>query len=234
MLTVNSINIFYGYIGALSGVSIQVNEGELAALIGSNGSGKSTLIKAIMGVIPCIDGSICFMEKRIDGLDSHIIANLGISIVPEGRRLFPYMTVLENLQMGAYVEKARNTTDETLEYVYEVFPKLKNLQVQLARTLSGGEQQMLAIGRALMAKPKLLLLDEPSLGLAPILTERLFEVIKQIKESGVTVLLAEQDAYQALSIADKAYLMENGKVIMSGSGQELLSNKYIKKAYLGM
>ncbi|RLE51214.1 MAG: ABC transporter ATP-binding protein [Candidatus Methanomethylicota archaeon] len=234
MLVVDRINVFYGDLQALWDVSLKVEKGEILALVGSNGAGKTTTLNTISGILKPRSGKIEFMGKRIDGMPPHKIVELGIAQVPEGRQLFPEMTVLENLEMGAYTKRAREKFYDTLEWVYQLFPILKERKNQLAGTLSGGEQQMLAIARALMSRPQLLMLDEPSLGLAPKLVLLVFEMIHKINEEGVTILLVEQNVRHALSIAHRGYVIETGKIVLEGSGQELLENEYVKKAFLGM
>jgi branched-chain amino acid transport system ATP-binding protein len=233
MLKVNKIDVFYDALQVIWGVSLEVNEREIACIVGPNAAGKSTLLNTISGLLHPKSGSISFLGKRIDHLSPDKIVELGISLVPEGRRLFSEMTVLENLELGAYSKEARLKKDETLEWVFQLFPILKERKNQLARTLSGGESQMLAIARGLMSKPKLLMLDEPSLGLAPQLVLKLFDVIAEIKK-GLTILLVEQNAYEALKLADTAYLLENGKIKLRGTGKELMDDDYLKKAYLAL
>jgi branched-chain amino acid transport system ATP-binding protein len=234
MLEVNGINVFYGDIQALWDVSFEVEEGELVVIVGSNGAGKTTTLKTISGLMHPDGGSIRFLGQRIDQASPHRIVEMGIAHIPEGRGLFPYMTVLENLEMGAYTRRARAKKDKSLEWVYGLFPILAERRGQLAGTLSGGEQQMLAIGRGLMSRPRLLMLDEPSLGLAPMLVLDVFETVKQINEQGVTVMLVEQNVRHALELADRAYVLENGRTTLQGTGKELLENDYVKEAYLGM
>jgi branched-chain amino acid transport system ATP-binding protein len=234
MLIVDKIDVFYGDLQALWNVSFTVEEGEITVIVGSNGAGKTTTLKTISGLLRPTSGSISFLGERIDRMPPHSIVELGISQIPEGRRLFPNMTVLENLKVGAYALKAWEKKDETMEWIFQLFPVLKERKNQLAGTLSGGEQQMLAIGRGLMSKPKLLMLDEPSLGLAPKLVLSTFNIIKQINKEGITILLVEQNVRQALELADKSYVLETGKLTLKGEGKELLKNEYIKKAYLGI
>ena len=234
MLSVNKINVFYGDLQALWDVSLKVEKGELVALVGSNGAGKTTTLKTISGLLKPRSGSITFQGVRIDKLQSHQIVELGIVQVPEGRGLFPQMTVYENLLMGAYVKRAWDKRFETLEFVYNLFPILKERKHQIAGTLSGGEQQMLAIAKALMSRPKILMLDEPSIGLAPKLVLKVFEMIKKIHEEGVTILLVEQNVRRALEIADRAYVLETGRIVLEGTGKELLESEHVKKAYLGL
>lgn len=233
MLQVNNINVFYGKIHALKGVSLNVNDGELVALIGSNGAGKSTTLRTISGLLRPKQGDISYHGQRIDTLPPYQIARLGISHCPEGRRLFGQLTVMENLRLGAVNQKDRNGIARSYEEVFALLPRLKERRGQLAGTLSGGEQQMLAIGRALMSRPKLLMLDEPSLGLAPIIAEVIFKVIKRLKDGGTTLLLVEQNARQALAIADRGYVIETGRVILGGDAATLHANPEVEHAYLG-
>lgn len=233
MLTVEGLSVSYGAIRALSDVSFHVDEGEIVALIGANGAGKSTTLRAISGLVDKEKGTIIFQGQPIHHLPPHQIVSLGISHVPEGRRVFPLMTVAENLEMGAYTRKDKKGKKRDLEMVYAKFPRLKERQNQLAGTLSGGEQQMLAIGRALLSRPKLLLLDEPSMGLAPMLVQHIFETIREINEAGTTILLVEQNARMALSLADRAYVLETGRMVLSGPAKELAENPQVKKIYLG-
>jgi len=234
MLEVSQVDTFYGKAQALWGVSLRVDEKEIVALIGANGAGKTTLLNTISGSLRPASGHATFLGKKIDGLPPHAIAELGISHVPEGGKLFPDMSVHENLEMGAYSYHAWKRKEETLGQVYQIFPRLKEREKQLARTLSGGEKQMLAMGRGLMSKPKLFLFDEPSYGLAPILLLEIFRVIKSLHEQGLTVFLIEQNVHHALEIADRAYVLENGRIILEGKGGDLLSNDYVRKAYLGL
>lgn len=233
MLKIDNLELNYGVIRALKGITMEVNEGEIVTLIGANGAGKSSTLKAISGIEKIKSGSITFMEENLHRKSAQDIVKRGISHVPEGRRIFSGLTVLENLEMGAYLRKDKEGIRQDLKMVYERFPILEARSKQDAATLSGGEQQMLAMGRALMSRPKLLLLDEPSMGLAPILVREIFSIIKDIKKQGTTVLLVEQNARMALSIADRAYVMETGSIVLSGSGEELASSKDIQKAYLG-
>ncbi len=233
MLTVEKLNVYYGMIHALKDVSFQVKEGEIVALIGANGAGKTTTLQTVSGMLPSKSGSIRFEDHDITRMPSHRIVQLGISHVPEGRRMFSDLTVYENLRMGAYTRKNKSEIDATLSMVYERFPRLKERARQLAGTLSGGEQQMLAMGRALMSNPRLLLMDEPSMGLSPLLVSEIFDIIQQISKQGVTILLVEQNAKKALSIADRAYVLETGSIVMEDDAQALLNNEAIKKAYLG-
>ncbi|MBR6472770.1 MAG: ABC transporter ATP-binding protein [Firmicutes bacterium] len=232
LLEVNDINVYYGAIHAIKGISFEVNEGEIVTLIGANGAGKSTTLNTVSGLLRSKTGSIHFLGEDIGKVPAHKLVERGLSQVPEGRRVFLQMTVQENLEMGAYTGKS-SEIQSNLELVYEQFPRLKERYKQVAGTLSGGEQQMLAMGRALMSKPKLLMMDEPSMGLAPILVEQIFEIIKNLHEAGTTILLVEQNAQMALSIADRAYVLETGKISLSGPAQELLHNDSVRKAYLG-
>ena len=231
MLKVDNINVYYGNIHAIKDVSFEVHHGEIVALIGANGAGKSTSLKTVSGLLSSRTGSISFLGSPIDRVPAHKRVAMGLSQVPEGRRIFLQMTVLENLQMGAFTSKA--DTKEDLEKVFRQFPRLLERKTQIAGTLSGGEQQMLAMGRALMSQPKLLMLDEPSMGLAPILVEQIFEIIKELHKAGTTILLVEQNAEMALKIADRAYVLESGRITVSGTGKELAASDRIKKAYLG-
>ena len=231
LLKIDDINVYYGAIHAVKGVSLQVDEGEIVTLIGANGAGKSTILNTISGLLRAKTGSITFMDKDITSVAPHKIVELGLAQCPEGRRIFAQMSVEENLEMGAYTKT--RTTAANLARVYEQFPRLKERRRQVAGTLSGGEQQMLAMGRALMSEPKLLMLDEPSMGLAPILVEQIFDIIRELHKAGTTILLVEQNAQMALSIADRAYVLETGKISMSGTGKELAASDEIRKAYLG-
>ncbi len=243
MLRLEDVHTFYGPIEAVKGISIEVHRGEIVSLIGSNGAGKSTTLMTVSGVLKPKTGVVSFEGKKLDGLPPHHIVSLGISQVPEGRRIFPRLTVRENLEMGAYtatgrrssaVGKSGNKEEKAgFERVFDLFPILRERQKQPGGTLSGGEQQMLAIGRALMANPRMLLLDEPSLGLAPIMVSKIFKTIKEINEEGVTILLVEQNAHAALSLSRRGYVLESGRITLRGSGEELLGNEQVKKAYLG-
>lgn len=233
MLKVEDINVYYGNIQALKGISLEVNEGEIVTLIGANGAGKSTLLKTLSGLLKPKQGTIHYLGKSIAGKAAQSIVKAGISHVPEGRRVFANMTVEENLELGAYLRKDHHEIRKDLQKVYEVFPRLLERKKQLSGTLSGGEQQMLAMGRAIMARPKLLLLDEPSMGLAPLFVKTIFQVIQEINEGGTTVLLVEQNANMALSIADRGYVIETGKVVLSGTAEELQASEELKMAYLG-
>ncbi len=232
MLKVNDINVYYGAIHAIKGVSFEVNDGEVVTLIGANGAGKSTILNTVCGLLRSRTGSVEFLGKNLGSVPAHKIVELGMAHVPEGRRIFQQMTVEENLEMGAYTQ-VRSSVDPNLERVYEQFPRLKERRKQVAGTLSGGEQQMLAMGRGLMSNPRLLMLDEPSMGLAPILVEQIFDIIRQLHKAGTTILLVEQNAQMALSVADRGYVLETGKVVATGTGAELLRDEAVKKAYLG-
>ncbi|PLR86530.1 ABC transporter ATP-binding protein [Bacillus canaveralius] len=233
MLKINDINVFYGNIQALKEVSLNIEPGEIVTLIGANGAGKSTLLKTISGLLKPKQGSIVFEGQSIAGKQAQMIVKRGLSHVPEGRRVFSNMTVEENLELGAYLRKDKDGIRKDFERVYDLFPRMYERRKQQAGTLSGGEQQMLAMGRALMAKPKLLLLDEPSMGLAPLLVKTIFKIIEEINQNGTTILLVEQNAHMALSIANRAYVIETGKVVLSGTAEELNSSDQIKMAYLG-
>lgn len=233
MLEIKDLEVFYGMIQAIKGISFEVNEGEVIALIGSNGAGKTTTLQTITGMLQAKKGQILFEGKDITKIPGHKIVCMGMAHVPEGRRVFSQLTVLENLKMGAYTRKDKNEIAETLKKVYEHFPRLEERKNQPAGTLSGGEQQMLAMGRALMSKPRIILMDEPSMGLSPIFVEEIFKIIREISASGTTVLLVEQNAKKALSIADRAYVLETGNIVLSGDAKELMNDESIKKAYLG-
>ena len=231
ILKIDDINVFYGSIHAIKGVSLEVNEGEIVTLIGANGAGKTTTLHTVSGLLRPRTGSISFCGEDITKIPAHRLVERGLAHCPEGRRVFLQMTVQENLDMGAYIR--RDDFSASLEEVYELFPRLKERRKQVAGTLSGGEQQMLAMGRALMSKPKLLMLDEPSMGLAPILVEQIFDIIKNLHAVGTTILLVEQNARKALQIADRAYVLETGKITLSGTGAELAKSDEVRKAYLG-
>ena len=231
ILTVKDLTVHYGGIEAVKGISFEVHEGEIVTLIGANGAGKSSTLRSIAGLVKPAGGEIIFRGDNITGRDSAVIVKKGITMVPEGQRIFPDLTVLENLKVGAYLRSDDIAGD--IQWVYELFPRLKERSWQAGGTLSGGEQQMLAVGRALMARPKLIMMDEPSLGLAPLVVKDIFSIIKQINREGVTILLIEQNANMALKVADTAYVMETGRITLSGTGAELLANDAVKAAYLG-
>jgi len=231
MLKIDDLKVNYGGIEAVKGISFEVPEKEIVTLIGANGAGKSTILRTIAGLVKPASGRIFFKNQEITALPSNQIVSLGITLVPEGRRVFPDLTVLENLKIGAYLRKDK--LDDDLRWVFDLFPRLKERTWQAAGTLSGGEQQMLVVGRALMSRPQLMMMDEPSLGLAPLIVKGIFEIIKEINKQGVTILLIEQNANMALHTADTAYVLETGRLVMNGSGKELLNNEVIKKAYLG-
>jgi len=233
MLKVKDLNVHYGKIHAIKGISFEVNQGEIVTLIGANGAGKTTILQTVSGILKPSEGMITFEGENLNKIRPHQIPALGIAHVPEGRRIFAEMTVLENLQMGAYIRKDKVQIQEDIEKVFLSFPRLKERIRQIAGTLSGGEQQMLAMGRALMTRPKLILLDEPSMGLAPILVDEIFEMIQTINEAGTTVLLVEQNANKALHIANRAYVLETGYIKLSGNASELLANPEVQQAYLG-
>ncbi len=233
MLEVKNLNVFYGNIHALFDVSFKVEDGEIITLIGANGSGKTTTLHSISGIVPLKSGNVVYDDADITGIEPHKIVLGGLVQVPEGRRIFANLTVQENLEMGAYTRTDASEIKRDYDVVFTNFPRLKERRKQQGGTLSGGEQQMLAIGRALMSRPKLLLLDEPSMGLAPVLVDEIFEIIQQINKNGVTILLVEQNAYKALSIADRAYILETGRITMTGNAADLKNNESVKKAYLG-
>jgi branched-chain amino acid transport system ATP-binding protein len=234
LLEVKNLDSFYGDLQVLWDVSLHVERGELISIIGANGAGKTTLLKSIVGVVKPKRGSIIFDGNRIDGYPPHKIVSEGVVYVPEGRRVFPRMTVVDNLRMGAYTKAARERVEDSLKYVFERFPILKERRNQAAGTLSGGEQQMLAIARGLMSLPKLLLLDEPSMGLAPVMVTKIFDIVKNINKEGTTVVLVEQDALRSLRISDRCYIMETGRVTLEGKSSDLERNEYVKTAYLGL
>ena len=234
LLELNAVDALYGRVRALRGVTINVDQGEVVALIGSNGAGKTTTLRTISGLMHPPSGSITFAGRDISRMPAHEIVGLGICQSPEGRRLFARMQVIDNLRMGAFLRKDREGIQKDMDRVFELFPRLKERTTQLAGTLSGGEQQMLAIGRALMSKPKLLMLDEPSLGLAPILVETIFQIVREINAQGIPILLVEQNATKALEVAHRAYVLETGTIVKSGSGKELLSSPDVQRAYLGI
>lgn len=233
MLEVRDLNVYYGMIQAIKGISFDVNKGEIIALIGANGAGKTTILHTISGLIAPKSGTITFEGKSIENCPAHKIVSMGMAHVPEGRRVFAELSVLQNLRLGAYTRKDKIEIEETLLNVYERFPRLEERKNQMAGTLSGGEQQMLAMGRALMSHPSLIIMDEPSMGLSPIFVNEIFDIIKEVSNSGTTVLLVEQNAKKALSIADRAYVLETGRIVLDGDAKDLLNNDSIKKAYLG-
>ena len=233
LLEVKDLEVYYGVICALKGINFEVNEGEIVTLIGANGAGKTTTMQSVVGLIPSRAGSVVFDGNDITKTPCHKIVHLGMTQVPEGRRVFQELTVYENLLMGAYSNKSNATFKEDLERIYTLFPRLAERKSQIAGTLSGGEQQMLAMGRALVSKPKLLMLDEPSMGLSPLLVDQVFEIIKSINKDGTTILLVEQNAGKSLAISDRGYVLENGSIVLSGTGKELMESEEVKKAYLG-
>lgn len=233
MLQVNDIHVYYGAIHAIKGVSFEVQEGEIVTLIGANGAGKSTILQTVSGLLRPKEGDVTFMENSIRATEPHNIVKLGLAQVPEGRRIFQQMTVQENLEMGAFINTDKDAMEQGFEMVFQRFPRMKERRRQLAGTLSGGEQQMLAMGRALMSSPKLLMLDEPSMGLSPILVSEIFSIIADVNGMGTTILLVEQNARMALSTANRAYVLETGRVVMEGNAQDLLGDESIKRAYLG-
>lgn len=233
LLEVKDLEVYYGVINALKGISFEVNEGEIVTLIGANGAGKTTTMQSVIGLIPARAGSVIYDGHDITKMPCHKIVHLGMSQVPEGRRIFQELTVYENLMMGAYSQGKNNDFKEDIEKIYDRFPRLKERRNQIAGTLSGGEQQMLAMGRALMSHPKLLMLDEPSMGLSPLLVDQVFEIIKDINKDGTTILLVEQNAGKSLAISDRAYVLETGSIVLSGTGKELAESDQVKKAYLG-
>ncbi|MDG6905241.1 MAG: ABC transporter ATP-binding protein [Nitrososphaerota archaeon] len=233
MLRMDKVNVFYGGLQALWDVSIEVGENEIVSVIGANGAGKTTTLRVISGLVRLASGSVEIHSKNIAGKDPQKIVEQGISHVPEGRKLFPFMTVRENMLLGAYGGDARRSREETLESVYELFPVLRERSQQIAGTMSGGEQQMLAIGRALMSKPKLLLLDEPSSGLSPLLADKLFDAVKQLNERGTAILLVEQNVYAALDLSDRAYILESGRIVTEGDSKKLVDDEEIRRSYLG-
>ena len=233
MLKVRDLVVAYGGIEALKGISLDVPDGKIVTLIGANGAGKSTLLRSIIGLVKVKSGSVEYNGETLTGLNSQQIVSKGLTLVPEGRRVFPNLTVLENLRIGAYMRKDEDGIAADIKRIYEIFPRLEERNWQMAGTLSGGEQQMLALGRALMSRPKLMMMDEPSLGLAPLVIKEIFNIIRSINENGTTVLLVEQNANMALKVAHHAYVLETGRIMMEGSGKELLENEEIKEAYLG-
>lgn len=233
MLEVKDLEVYYGMIQAIKGVSFHVDQGEVIALIGANGAGKTTILHTVTGLLSPKKGSVVFEGQEVTKIPAHKIVSLGMAHVPEGRRVFAELSVYENLKMGAYTRKDKSEIEENLQKIYERFPRLKERKNQMAGTLSGGEQQMLAMGRALMSQPKIILMDEPSMGLSPILVNEIFDIIQEVSKSGTTVLLVEQDAKKALSIADRAYVLETGRIALEGRAEDLLRDDSIKKAYLG-
>ena len=233
LLEVKNLEVFYGVIQAIRGISFEVNQGEIVTLIGANGAGKTTTMQSIMGLIKPRSGSVIYDGKEITGVSTHKIVGMGMTQVPEGRRVFSELTVYENLLMGAYTEKDRSKIKQDIEEIYTIFPRLGERKSQVAGTLSGGEQQMLAMGRAIMSHPKLLMLDEPSMGLSPALVDQVFEIIKHFHKTGTTILLVEQNANKSLAISDRAYVLENGRITVTGTGSELMASEEIRKAYLG-
>lgn len=234
MLNISNISAGYGGIQVIRDVSLSVDQGEIVALVGANGAGKSTILKTVVNILHPISGSITFEGERIDCMPTNMIVSRGIALVPEGRRVFPYMTVKENLELGAYIEKKKTKVQENFEWVLGLFPKVEERQNQLAGTLSGGEQQMLVIGRALMSKPRFLMMDEPSLGLAPFIVDSVFESVKALHREGVTILLVEQNVRKSLEIAQRGYVLENGVIVASGESKDLLADEKVKTAYLGV
>lgn len=233
MLKVEDLKVYYGMIQALKGISFEVNEGEVIALIGANGAGKTTILHTITGLIPAKEGKITFQNTNLLKIPAHKIVAMGMAHVPEGRRIFQELTVLENLKLGAYTRKDKKEMEDTLQMIYKKFPRLEERKEQIAGTLSGGEQQMLAMGRALMSHPKIILMDEPSMGLSPLYVNEIFKIIQEISQLGTTVLLVEQNAKKALSIADRGYVLETGKIVLEGKASDLINNEAVKKAYLG-
>ncbi|MCL5046266.1 MAG: ABC transporter ATP-binding protein [Actinobacteria bacterium] len=234
MLEVRDIDVYYGEVQTLRGVSFSVKESEAVGLVGANGAGKTTTLKAVTGLLPLRSGTVTFLGERIDNLPAHRIVDMGIAHVPEGRRLFPHMTVLENLEVGSYLPRAKKLRKQTLEFVLELFPVLKERKDQFAGTLSGGEQQMLTIGRGLMSRPRLLMMDEISLGLAPVLVRRIFDMIKEIQKEGISLFMVEQNVQLCLENSDRGYVLENGSIVMEGSGKDLLEDDQLREAYLGL
>lgn len=233
MLEIKNLEVYYGMIQAIKGISFEVNEGEVIALIGANGAGKTTILHSVTGLVPAKAGEIIFEGKDITKIPGHKIVSMGMAHVPEGRRVFAQLSVYQNLKMGAYTRKDKEEISKTLEMVYKRFPRLEERKTQMAGTLSGGEQQMLAMGRALMSHPKIILMDEPSMGLSPIFVNEIFDIIKEVSAAGTTVLLVEQNAKKALSIANRAYVLETGNITLQGDAKELMNDESVKKAYLG-
>ena len=233
MLEVNDLEVYYGVIQAIKGISFHVDKGEVVALIGANGAGKTTTLQTVTGLLSPKSGQVLFEEREITKVPAHKIVSMGMAHVPEGRRVFAELSVYENLKMGAYTRNDKSEIEESLKNVYKRFPRLEERKNQMAGTLSGGEQQMLAMGRALMSRPKIILMDEPSMGLSPIMVNEIFDIIRSVSESGTTVLLVEQNAKKALSIADRAYVLETGKIVLEGNAKDLMEDDSIKKAYLG-
>jgi branched-chain amino acid transport system ATP-binding protein len=234
LLKVDNLSSGYSETQVLWNVSFEVEDKEIICVIGANGAGKTTLLRTISGLLRPYEGSIKFLGKNIENMPPHKIVDAGIALVPQGRELFPYMSVLENLKLGAYLKRAEKYEKDSLEWIFQLFPVLKDRKEQMANTLSGGEQQMLAIARALMSRPKLLMLDEPSMGLAPKIVQKVYDVIGELNKQGVTILFVEQNIYQALQLADRGYVVENGRIVLSGKGKELLNNEHVKKAYLSL
>ncbi len=232
LLKVDNIEVYYGMINALKGVSFEVNKGEIVALIGANGAGKTTILHTVSGLLKAKTGTIIYNDKDITKIPAHKIVSMGMAHVPEGRRIFSQLSVIDNIKLGAFTRNDKEEIEQTLKYVYERFPRLEERKNQIAGTLSGGEQQMLAMGRALMSKPDFVLMDEPSMGLSPLLVSEIFDIIKAINDNGTTVLLVEQNAKKALSIADRAYVLETGKIVLSGDAKDLMNDESVKKAYL--
>ncbi len=232
LLKVDNIEVYYGMINALKGVSFEVNKGEIVALIGANGAGKTTILHTVSGLLKAKTGTITYNDKDITKIPAHKIVSMGMAHVPEGRRIFSQLSVIDNIKLGAFTRNDKEEIEQTLKYVYERFPRLEERKNQIAGTLSGGEQQMLAMGRALMSKPDFVLMDEPSMGLSPLLVSEIFDIIKAINDNGTTVLLVEQNAKKALSIADRAYVLETGKIVLSGDAKDLMNDESVKKAYL--
>lgn len=234
MLQIENLDVYYGDLQALSNVSINVSDGEVVALLGVNASGKSTTVKTVSGLVKSTAGNIIFKDEKINDLPAHARTDKGLIQVPEGRQLFPFLTVRENLELGAFTKKARKDIRENIERVFELFPRMKEREKQIAGTMSGGEQQMCAIGRGIMANPKLIILDEPTLGLAPLLVKHTFEIVKELQKEGMTILLVEQNIRQSLEIVDRAYLLNNGKIIKEGTSEELINDDKVKESYFGI